>query len=103
MRYLRWDDRDAEGLSAVDGIVSLYTEVDGEGRVRREVGVNHDGKVVHRFPSTQHPHGTYGLFDLQGSRWMSAKTIRLPSSSRRSVGCRKEATGTPDRPPLNHG
>jgi len=64
MWYRKWDENDVNGLGKTSGMVIMYTEIDEEGRVRREIGFNDAGEVVHKCPSDGYRYGTYGLFDL---------------------------------------
>jgi hypothetical protein len=63
MIYLKWDSSTFLGLEKVEGMQAMYTEVDDNGVVRREVGLDRAGRVVHRFPSAGRL-GERGLFDL---------------------------------------
>jgi hypothetical protein len=65
MNYCKWEDKDIEGLSSFSGTVILYTEIDKDGNVRREIGFDKEGEVVHRCPSEFFPLGQYGIFDNQ--------------------------------------
>jgi hypothetical protein len=65
MWYRKWDENDVEGLGKTSGMVIMYTEIDEDGRVRREIGFDKAGRVVHKCPADGFRHGTYGLFDLQ--------------------------------------
>ena len=65
MHYRKWDEDDAQGIQSISGMVVLYTELDNDGNVRREIGFNKSDEVVHRFPSRLYRYGTYGLFDNQ--------------------------------------
>ena len=62
MYYLKWTQRDIENLSTSTGMEVLLTEVDSEGRVVREIGLNERQKLVHQSPTPSNP---YGLFDNQ--------------------------------------
>jgi hypothetical protein len=42
----------------------VLLEIDDEGRVNREIGLNKEGEIIHRFPSSHFKYGSYGLFDL---------------------------------------
>lgn len=64
MFYAELHSSDILGLEkGGEGIVAVFTEVDDSGLVRREVGLNRAGNVVHRFPSSGRL-GERGLFDL---------------------------------------
>lgn len=62
MYYCKWAEDEVVPLR-LDDIVSLYTEIDSEGNVLRELGLNKDGQIVHKCPSGAYKYGTYGLFD----------------------------------------
>jgi hypothetical protein len=64
-RYLKWTSIDILNLFSKSSINVLYTEVDSDGKVLREIGVDVKGIVVHKFPSDFFPDGRYGFFDLQ--------------------------------------
>jgi len=61
MIYIAWTNDDINGLARM-GICSLWTEVDGDGIVTRELGFDCDGHVVHKFPSVAK---RFGIFDNQ--------------------------------------
>lgn len=61
MKYVKWTGKDIEGIE----MAFLATEIDASGRVCREVGVDANEEIVHRFPSKEFPSGEYGLFDVQ--------------------------------------
>ncbi len=65
MHYCKWNEQELKGLKSINDMVILYAEIDSDGKVRREIGLNQSGKVVHKFPSVSRQHGTYGLFDNQ--------------------------------------
>lgn len=60
-RYLVWTRSELDGLHDL-GIHRLFTEVSDSGAVEREVGVDSEGRIVHRSPSSK---SRYGLFDNQ--------------------------------------
>lgn len=59
MRYIKWTKAEAYGLEDL-GISLLLTEVDPKGLVTREIGLDQEGRVVHRAPSVEN---SYGYFD----------------------------------------
>ena len=63
--YLKWTEEDVTGLHSFSGIKTLYIEIDDAGNVHREIGVNKEGKVVHKCPSAFHQYGQYGILDNQ--------------------------------------
>jgi hypothetical protein len=65
MYYLKWTEEGIEGLQSKDGIAVLFTEVGADGFVRREIGFDENGDVVHRCPGpVKYKYGGYGIFDL---------------------------------------
>jgi len=60
--YLRLTESDETPMS--DGAAEELLEIDSRGVVQRELGFDRDGHVVHQFPSTHFPRGSYGRFDL---------------------------------------
>jgi len=65
MLYIRWTEQDIAELSAFSEITILYTEINDEGEVLKEIGLNNEGKIIHKSPSTGYPYGEYGIFDNQ--------------------------------------
>jgi hypothetical protein len=60
MIYLKWTQSELATLE----MDALYTEVDEDGWVQREIGVRSDGLVIHQLtPSTVRP-GWFGLARL---------------------------------------
>lgn len=62
MLYLRWTEQDIADLGKFHNIAVLYTAIDTEGNVKKEIGLDKNGKVVHRAPSSS---SNYGIFDNQ--------------------------------------
>jgi hypothetical protein len=63
MVYLKWTTSELATLE----VRALYTEVDEDGWVQRELGVGDDGAVTHQLvPSARRP-GWFGLARLSGS------------------------------------
>ncbi|MRR09182.1 hypothetical protein EG831_03670 [bacterium] len=62
--YVTWDKSDVTNLNQI-GMETLYTEIDAAGIVLREIGFDKKGHVVHKYPSSSHKYGQYGLFDNQ--------------------------------------
>lgn len=65
MIYIKWTEQDIAKLNAFDEISVLYTAIDSEGNVQKEIGLNNEGKAVHKSPSNNYPYGKYGIFDNQ--------------------------------------
>lgn len=61
MIYVAWSQEDICGLNK-DKIALLWTEVDEGGVVRREIGFDACGRVVHKIPSGGK---RFGYFDNQ--------------------------------------
>lgn len=59
MRYLRWLEKDIAGIASV-GLASIWTEVDADGRVVREIGFDANGRSVLGAPTAERARG---LFD----------------------------------------
>ena len=62
--YRKYTNKDIDGLEKDTSIFTIFVEVASDGRVLREVGLDNDGKIVHKCPSKQYKYGTYGVFDL---------------------------------------
>ena len=60
MFYLKWTRRELECLS----MEALYTEVDADGWVQRELGLADGGLVVHQLSVTETQAGWFGLARL---------------------------------------
>lgn len=74
--YCKWEEEDVEGLHSFCQISSLYTESNAQGVVLREIGLDKRGKITHRYPSSSHPFGARGLFDIQTVE-LSSRTTNL--------------------------
>ena len=62
-RILIWTEADVNGLRDKFGLEQLLTEVDNDGTVVREIGLDAGGRVVHRHPGAP-TLAKYGVFDL---------------------------------------
>lgn len=63
MYYIEWDlVHEIDGWSELK-LKRLLTEVNQEGEVMKEIGINKDGKVVHAFPDENYKFGEYGMWD----------------------------------------
>lgn len=62
MFYLKWTQRELESLS----MEALYTEVDADGWVQRELGLASGGLVVHQLAVADDQAGWFGLARLSG-------------------------------------
>ena len=63
MIYLKWTSSELASLE-LEALSALYTEVDEDGWVQREVGVCSQGLVVHQLTPTTHRPGWFGLARL---------------------------------------
>lgn len=63
MIYLKWTPSDLATLE----MQALYTEVDEDGWVQREVGIGDDGHVTHQLVPTDRRPGWFGLVRLSSS------------------------------------
>jgi hypothetical protein len=60
MIYLKWTPRELATLK----MPALYTEVDEDGWVQRELGVGADGRVAHQLVPSHSQPGWFGLTRL---------------------------------------
>jgi len=65
VKYIEWDIDSIQNMSSISGMIKLYTEIEDDGSVCREIGINQEGIVIHKFPSDHFKQGKYGLFDNQ--------------------------------------
>jgi len=63
MPYVVFGESDIGKSDRLAGIVRIFLDLDDRGRPKREVALDADGKVVHRFPDRRFKEGTYGMFD----------------------------------------
>jgi hypothetical protein len=63
VRILLWSEEEIGGRR-VEGIDRVLTEVDDEGRILREIGLDTEGRVLHIAPALRGK-WRYGIFDLQ--------------------------------------
>lgn len=61
-RFLIWTERELGGLKDGWGLSRIFTEIDAQGAVIREIGLNEVGEVVHRHPGLP-SRAEYGVFD----------------------------------------
>lgn len=64
MKYIIVDSNLADLSIFQQDLVKILIEIDNEGHVKREIGFNGNGEVVHAFPSKKYKYGKYGIFDL---------------------------------------
>lgn len=63
-RILIWTTAEVTGLGEATGLSRIITEVDDEGTVRRELGFDAEGNLIHRCPGEPTVTDQYGVFDL---------------------------------------
>ena len=61
MRYIVW--KAGPVLTLMPGLAALATEFGPNGYAYRELGLDSEGRVIHRKPSADYPHGDFGLLD----------------------------------------
>ena len=64
MRILSWNGAEHWGWRPDDGVDRTLVEVDDDGRIHREIGLDAGGEVVYIAPAVGGTH-PYGTFDLQ--------------------------------------
>jgi len=64
MKYLIIDNNVIELTRFYKNLHILYIEIDKNGSVLREIGLNNIGEIVHAYPSDKYKYGKYGIFDL---------------------------------------
>ena len=60
--YLKWTKEDIKNLYIKTEVSTILTEVDSDGIVLREIGLDEKGEIVYFSPSKKN---NYGLFDNQ--------------------------------------
>ena len=56
-------NKDFIDLTHQFGVNKLYVEVDSNGIPKREIGMDYDNNVIHKFPSPDFKYGAYGILD----------------------------------------
>lgn len=64
MKYLIIDNSFVELTSFIKDLNVLYIEIDKNGSILREIGLNKKGDIIHIYPSDKYKYGKYGIFDL---------------------------------------
>jgi hypothetical protein len=64
MKYIVVDNKLVDFSIFQQDLVSIWLEIDDEGKIKREIGFNDIGEIVHAFPSMVYKYGKYGIFDL---------------------------------------
>ncbi len=60
----KWTNDEIDNLYEKFSISVLFTEVNKDGRVIREIGLDENNNIIHKCPSKNYKYGKYGLFDL---------------------------------------
>jgi hypothetical protein len=63
MTYLSIDEKMIALKSFYPDMVKLFLEIDQNGRICREIGMNHSSGVIHRYPDSSFEYGEYGIMD----------------------------------------
>ena len=63
-KYLKVDNKFIDLTRILDTIDTLLIEVNEDGTVSREVGLNKTDQIIHKYPSKDFRYGRYGIFDL---------------------------------------
>lgn len=64
MKYLTIDNNFIELSKFQKDLVTLLLEVDNNGTIKKELGLNVQNQIIHSFPSQKFRFGKYGIFDL---------------------------------------
>lgn len=64
MRYIKLNNEFVNFNEFVEGIYEVFIELSSSGEVQREIGINSDSNIIHKFPSDDFEYGKYGIFDL---------------------------------------
>lgn len=73
MNWIAWTSDEIQGLEKA-GLVLLWTEIDDNGFVTRELGFDIEGRVIHKVPFGSK---RFGLFDLQVITWSNIDKIKI--------------------------
>lgn len=70
MIYLRWNKEDVENISSFMEIENLLTEVNSDGVVTREIGLNKDDILIYKAPSKTDMRGLFDnqIIDIEGKQ-----------------------------------
>lgn len=64
MKYVKIDSSFINLVSFQDDLSYLFIEVNEKGLIKREVGFNVNGDIIHAYPSKKYQYGKHGIFDL---------------------------------------
>ncbi|NOX85107.1 MAG: hypothetical protein GXO86_03935 [Chlorobi bacterium] len=64
MKYIKLDSSLIDLSAFYKDLTILLLELDDNGRITKEIGLNNRDFIIHRFPSLEFKHGKYGIFDL---------------------------------------
>jgi len=63
MHYIKITSEDID-LSKFGPIDLVYLEIDNNGSTLREIGLDNNNMIVHKYPSESFEYGIYGIFDM---------------------------------------
>ena len=63
-KYLKIDMAFIDLTKVLDTIDTLLIEVNEDGTIIREVGLDSNDQIIHKYPSKDYRYGRYGFFDL---------------------------------------
>ena len=64
MRYIKLSNEFLDFNEFIEGMCEVFIELDQSGEIQREIGINSDNKIIHKFPSNDFKYGKCGIFDL---------------------------------------
>jgi hypothetical protein len=79
-RILVWTEADISRLEDAWGVARILTEIEEDGTVTRELGLDAHGNVIHRHPG-EPTRAQYGFFDLARIELRTALPWHWTSSS----------------------
>lgn len=74
-RYRRWTKTDIRNLEKSTGLREVWTEVDEDGSVQREIGFSSTNEVAHGWDHSRRPGGIFEMAVVE-PRWGANDAIR---------------------------
>lgn len=65
MKYIKIDLNSFDLKEFYSDLYLLFIEIDNNGIVKREIGLNNKDLIIHKYPNINYKYGLYGIFDLQ--------------------------------------
>lgn len=62
--YVNVDKNFIDLSNVINELNNVYLEVGSNGEIKREVGLDINGKIIHKYPALNFKYGKRGLFDL---------------------------------------